>query len=1219
MDETIFYMWLIAMHVLMSIFYFQYPLYEINSTTLQVQGVVDENDNINTNIQLYYSGVTINTYPVADPFNGTSQVIDPAVVHDTQGLLNVHCSFLAIMIVLLLGLSYYFADTSRRSTKMFVVSGIVVVSLILVRVMLILNVPRSLSNDFQHFQHCHRPIDHQFINYCSSLYGSNNIDKDANRGQLVIYHDTKVVIIVVILLTIQSLCVVKVSSQEVPQAEYDSLVWLIRQMGIHGQNPINVCSSGIMCTSVDGAFHVVSIKKSLTFFPFFQTNKQRNLVSTTFTDVGQPSPFITSLTFPYITSLSLTFDANTPRPYYTDISTLSLLGGSFPLLRSLTIRNDATIKSIPSTFGSNLVSLNTLSILNAPNLVEVSSFGASPAKTFLLGQSDYLQRINWDLVQKQEYSITILQLEMVSSTIETFELTMPLGILAIANERGHMITLSVKSFVPSVTIEGNIIARFGHPSNITYLSLKTTSSIIPSDFAAYPSLITYEQSNVKDTLTFPFTDYSLTPNLQSISMSRNNLIAFPKIPILPSLKSIIFSSNNFTGVLPLEPFLTAATGLGIDLTNNLELTGSLTPNFCSFNTYIANTGITQVPDCFYCYYGANRGFSSSIPPPAGFHCDIKFDKEVFPSIGGVALIYGNNLGWSSGSSYTMLIPNTKISYPFAAITAPQTVGFNFSDRYYLETKVVVADIKLSSVSVDAGAVGLSLDKGLRYPCSIYFSDSANIRCQLYQVPPSNYTLVISNPYLKTYTNIQSIKGSTIISYPLVSSAQLSGATLQSLTLNGNFGNNTFNTPSVTLNNTIPCNITSKNQNTIVCTLLSTPQPGQASVQTHVDGFSTTANNLIMVPFPPSIDLKQKCIEDTLNCYGHGQCSDQGICLCDQNYYDNCKYFKNPNVTFVQNDTKPVATFELDGYKFFFSLVAIQELDVDDNVVQELIVDQWNVTDQSGDDLTSLHYRLLINSTLYPTLSSIVNVTSLIEYSTKDRQLPFGDSIVSVGANSIKVGVNVTGWQYQSILSHLRVVFSTIVNNEQSTIESCSSSDIPTFEQILGSDSYLRVIKNDTQFYGRFLSYSYSDGRKTFSRNELINQTKIIGNNNNESLALIGVHVPQCTFCLLDPDFSALVVNKEQSDCSSPSSSNTWKIIVGCVVGGAVFIALVIALAFYIRDSNSVRFKLKAAKSILMKKVNKDVNHYNSIPKQIQCTSSWTSKTIICKKPGSTED
>ncbi|EGG15974.1 TM9 protein B [Cavenderia fasciculata] len=262
---------------------------------------------------------------------------------------------------------------------------------------------------------------------------------------------------------------------------------------------------------------------------------------------------------------------------------------------------------------------------------------------------------------------------------------------------------------------------------------------------------------------------------------------------------------------------------------------------------------------------------------------------------------------------------------------------------------------------------------------------------------------------------------------------------------------------------------------------------------------------------------------------------------------------------------------------FSHWLQIQELDVDDNVVQELIVDQWNVTDQSGDDLTSLHYRLLINSTLYPTLSSIVNVTSLIEYSTKDRQLPFGDSIVSVGANSIKVGVNVTGWQYQSILSHLRVVFSTIVNNEQSTIQSCSSSDIPTFEQILGSDSYLRVIKNDTQFYGRFLSYSYSDGRKTFSRNELINQTKIVGNNNNESLALIGVHVPQCTFCLLDPDFSALVVNNEKVDCSSSSSSNTWKIIVGCVVGGAVFIALVIALVFYLRDSNSTRLKIKAAK------------------------------------------
>ncbi|EGG15971.1 hypothetical protein DFA_09642 [Cavenderia fasciculata] len=923
-------------------------------------------------------------------------------------------------------------------------------------------------------------------------------------------------IFVTVFIIILSLCVVSVSSQALPQNELDSAIWLIRQMGITEilQDQVSMCSSGqISCSNVQGiGYRIVSM--------------------------------ITSLTFPYATSMSINFGAG----YKSNIptSTLSMLSGSFPLLQYLSIKSDITITTIPPTFGSNLVTLKHFVLQNCPNLIEVSSFGAMPlATTFSLHQSSFLKRLMWDQIQQQSYPIKDLQIEMAPESDQSFDITMPLTNFYFVDYSVSKTTkINLKSqFIDLIAIQGNVIINISHTKKLTYLSQYFNTSVVPSEISAYPLLKHYVRRQAPGQVIYPFTDYSLTPNLESIAIVQSNIVGnFPSSPFPSSLKAISFNSNNFTGVLPLEPFLTATPGLWMDLVYNPFMTGSLTPNFCSFYAFVANTGITQVPDCFYCYYGANIGFSSSIPPPAGFHCDIQFDKEIFPSIKGEVLITGKNLGWEPGSNYTMVIPNTKISFPFTQKGVPQTVGFNFSGKYYLETKVVVADIKAS---------GLSFDNAL---------------------------MSISSP---------------IISYPLISSAQLSGATLQSLTLNGNFGNNTFNSPSVTLNNTLACQVTSKNQTTIICTISSSSSssqlpPGQASVQVQVDGFNTNLNNAISIAFPPSIDLKQKCIEDTLNCYGHGQCSDQGICVCDQNYYDNCRYFKNPNVTFVQNDTKPVATFELDGYKFFFSLVAIQELDVDDNVVQELIVDQWNVTDQSGDDLTSLHYRLLINSTLYPTLSSIVNVTSLIEYSTQDRQLPFGDSIVSVGANSIKVGVNVTGWQYQSILSHLRVVFSTIVNNEQSTIESCSSSDIPTFEQILGSDSYLRVIKNDTQFYGRFLSYSYSDGRKTFSRNELINQTNIIGNNNNESLALIGVHVPQCTFCLLDPDFSALVVNKEQQSDCSPSSSNTWKIIVGCVVGGAVFIALVIALAFYIRDSNTARFKLKAAKSILMKKVNKDV-------------------------------
>ncbi|EGG20096.1 hypothetical protein DFA_07213 [Cavenderia fasciculata] len=956
-----------------------------------------------------------------------------------------------------------------------------------------------------------------------------------------------VLIVISILLLWSSNIGTFVDSQSLPADELASVVFMINQYGLQSFLPLNdtACNSAVQgqtvfsCSIVAGQMRVLQV----------------NILSPP--PSGFPSNVVpvTSLSFPELLTLKI-HNAPTQNP---NIQILDLIGNCLKL-QILEIVGDASLTQIKSNFpGPSFTKLESLVISENPNLESIVNFFNGSVIKFLslFGNPKLSFQINDTMVLDKLLNFGVDF--MLDDTIFTMT-KKSFPTLEVFGATSHANNVAVEIDCPIIGISSDMRGP--------------KTALLPNDIGLFTNLVTFSLQST------PFSSFQIPSTLSSTLVSMiikdakitgvSNKIRFPV-----NITTVDLTSNLLKAMPPAVVFEQVAS-TNIILSMNQILT-PVTSDFCRHTIDIRNTNIQSVADCFWCY---PQSILTDLPYPQNFQCTPALNTTgVVPSIGGYATLTGSKLGWGVAPS-RVLVVNSVILYPFTEVSPIQNRMVSLGTNITIPVSLIVADITVRNIVpiihstnntitlrftqqvnpyVEHRVIISNDQRGVSLVCNLL-----GATCSTEGLNGGDYNFTMSNEF-NSFSTVFTLQSPN--SYPLVTSTQLNGL---KITLSGYFGPSVSQNHYVKLNNTAICTITNRNVSYIECNLLATPPPGVSSVQVSVDGYSISLNNVISIPFPPSQSLKQQCIDQTSNCYGHGQCNDQGVCQCDQGYYDNCRFFKNPNVTFVQNDTKPVATFELDGYQFFFSLVAIQELDGDDIVVQELITDQWNVTDQSGDNLTSLHYRLLINSTLYPTLSPIVNVTSLIEYSTLDRQLPFGDSIVSVGANSIKVGVNVTGWQYQSILSHLRVVFSTIVNNEQS-IQSCSNSDIPTFEQILGSDSYLRVIKNDTQFYGRFLSYSYSDGRKTFSRNELINQTRIVGSD-TDSLALIGVHVPQCTFCLLDPDFSALVVGQDkEQDCSS-ESSNTWKIAVGVAVGGAVLIALVVGAVLYLRDSNFIRFK-----------------------------------------------
>ncbi|EGG24658.1 tenascin C [Cavenderia fasciculata] len=428
-------------------------------------------------------------------------------------------------------------------------------------------------------------------------------------------------------------------------------------------------------------------------------------------------------------------------------------------------------------------------------------------------------------------------------------------------------------------------------------------------------------------------------------------------------------------------------------------------------------------------------------------------------------------------------------------------------------------------------------------------------------------------------------------YPIISSASYDSTNNKLVSLNGDFGPFGQVNPTIKINNTLDCTVNYKSQWVLNCTLDQSPNYGLSSVQLQVDSLDTTARNiLILRPTgngggsttttttttttsstsggSPGTQ-QEKCEKDTFNCYGHGKCDIYGICQCDDNYNpdDNC-FTKFSNTTIKPNTTDPTISFDIDGIDFQFEIVSIQELDLDGNtILKELFISNysWNVNVSSNNIITIVNYQLntTTNSSSSPSSSSSfqsVLVSSTISFSTQSRDIQFGDQTLHINPNSIKLAVNITNWQYSSNLATLRVVFRTIINNNQTVEYDCQDKNVePLTYDSLSSLQYLRVVKDNVQFNGRFIDFALSDGRPTYSQTQLISSTQLDGGDDEQSIAMIGINFPQCHECVLDPDFTPLLIDKgNDSGCGNDKQSDTWRIIVGAVVGGVGAIAIAVA-------------------------------------------------------------
>ncbi|EGG20827.1 hypothetical protein DFA_00692 [Cavenderia fasciculata] len=995
------------------------------------------------------------------------------------------------------------------------------------------------------------------------------------------------------------------SCQVLPQNEIDSAVWIIRQYGSTiAEDSNSICGSAVFECSAGNA-HITHVYLR----PVYTTFITNGLAPNTFTTISLPECLAFEIQPPGV------FLRDPNQSVYTKLT------GGLPKVVSIMIFDDRTsifpsglLEFFPSLTGATL-SFGNVTVLN-DNMLTVkrplatASFVFNSLKTYPLfenGTNSFMTSLG-----AFSYYINVSATDAPLSINLKNSLFKQLASLTIGNNaKVNSGTITVTASFQSISLLAisptglyNLISPSPEISTQLRFEGKFTSVPTLDKFVNLVYLVS-DYANPGD--QYPFTVFP--PKLQHMIRQFTTTTTLPTLPA-PTANFQKWQYHRLTGIttVPWALMTPDNTSRLLDISNNPTIAGTVPPSSCINKLDITGTLISSLPDCYWCYFNDKSIIKTDLTLLPGFTCQPTIDQTLVYTKGFRGVLTGNLLGWGNEAlhptqgGYTLVpvVPQKMLTlyYQTNGLEQAVSIKLNENEAYTISFRIQEVGIILTSVNATQQLnqkvwftwTFLFYNNNLQHQftvspssrnCTIFQTQynqalgSSIVSCELdiNQLNTATYTFRVSNAYnLETF--IVPFKY-----YPRLLSGQVDSTNQRLIYLFGDFRQN-HSLANITINDKILCSVVSSAVDAINCTLSESASYGPANVSIFVDGYPYISNDFLYFTAPPNNNgstttsggstttttgsttggggttPQTQCQESTSNCFGHGSCDVNGRCQCDSGYnpIDNC-LTKYTNTTPSANTTAPTSSFEIDGTKCDFELVAIQEIDPDGKVVGELMTNSWNASINNDNSTTLVNYQLVnITNRIYT--GTIVK--AMISFSTQPRDIQFGDQLLHINPNSIKLALNITNWQYSNLISTLRVVFRTDVNMNQTIEYECKQQPISTFsyDQLSSTIQYLRVIKDNIQYNGRFIDYVLSDGRPTFSKTTLINQTTSQSSPSPTTImsTLIGVSLPQCQSCLLDPDFTPLLIDNSQSDCDS-TNSKTWKIIVGVVVGGFAAIAI----------------------------------------------------------------
>ncbi|KAM9980385.1 hypothetical protein ACTFIZ_008636 [Dictyostelium cf. discoideum] len=671
--------------------------------------------------------------------------------------------------------------------------------------------------------------------------------------------------------------------------------------------------------------------------------------------------------------------------------------------------------------------------------------------------------------------------------------------------------------------------------------------------------------------------------------------------------------NRITGSLPDIPEPDNSEQIiTIDFSGNL-FTGSIPQNYCYHYMNVSNNLLDgQLPMCFVCilndYYlrsnvdnndfpNFSRGSVSNFPQCSG----ISFSSKLPITSGGIGIVNGTNFGWNtlnpeyspfsitSNPNLDLLIkiPNKQISiglvtfqefeiYKKANLTSDVFFSIpNITIKVELDvTKPVIKEVRAfpyfnsgygfiilgTGFSYQSESSSQTIVTFGSYKCSLVSSNGNFIECIVYekQLAERVYTITVNNnqsflsgdyqyKFQRTYPYITAI-------YPPTTNGGVA-------VVFGSYGPN--HTVVDLLIGQQQCNIETMNSSVIICSIGG--GTGVQNVSLTVDGVNWFGTEYFRYKG------QELTCPGTPPCSGNGDCLN-GNCICDGGFGGEiCKQIFTDDPVVRRNDT--LTEIIKNGYSFGFSITDIREIDLDGKIARQHNFTSWSLTpDSTILKWTYVNYFSGGNGEQ----NSIISYT-IEQITGTPKSFTFAGEQFTLQPGSLKLTANISNWEYLGPLNTLQLQIQSSVKAvaEKDENECHQKSKINSNGDGV-SLNYITIQKDKNVFSGRFIDKVVSDGRPTFSKVSISEQT--------EDSITVSISLPYCKECLIDPDFSVLLSQDDSTinSCDGGSSRLKWVIPTSIILGLLGIIGIAIGAYFLLRN----RLYVSRSGVIVLKKSTK---------------------------------
>ncbi|KAM9956509.1 hypothetical protein ACTFIR_003227 [Dictyostelium discoideum] len=409
-------------------------------------------------------------------------------------------------------------------------------------------------------------------------------------------------------------------------------------------------------------------------------------------------------------------------------------------------------------------------------------------------------------------------------------------------------------------------------------------------------------------------------------------------------------------------------------------------------------------------------------------------------------------------------------------------------------------------------------------------------------------------------------------------------------INGWFGNNNDGTHLLSSYNifigNLDCIVTSINETEIKCNL-------GAGIGTKNINIINSKNPNVIFNGNGLFNYQNpiKTCPNSCTSLNNGRCnSNTGECQCNDNFrgFDCSTPIKIIESALSTNTSinKDTGGIELTNQDTIYeiSIISLNEISIDGSIIKShQLKGNWS-NDNSTITPDTNYFKFsqqLINNTCKITFT-------IEEIKLRDKNFTFGTTTFKVEKDSIKLSVLIQDYQYQSSLNTLQLIFYSAVGNDTNSNNNndCNKQDtsIDTSNANNQQNSnYIQISKNSKTLVGRFINQVIADSRSTFMSSTIIKDNDNNNKSSSSSSVMLGLNLPHCKECLIDPDFSVLVSPDFKESCNERTNKNKWFIpvvVVAPVVGFAAILTLSIVL--YRKNKYNIKIASEKLKSLKRK-------------------------------------